>query len=271
MADFKHAQFGKEGPTVFRLGLSATTRPGKETVHYAVDHGVNLFYAYGFDGHMIKPMREIIQRDREKYVIVTGAYNLLIGHPSVRRTLEKRLKQFRTDYIDTFLFLGVIKPKQFTDRAKQELIALREEGKVKRIGMSCHDRKFVGQLAEEGLLDAFMMRYNAAHRGAEQDIFPHLQKHDPAVISYTATRWRYLIRRPKGFPEDARIPTPGECYRFVLSNPNVDVALTAPQNLKQFKENLASLDDGPLNEEDMAFIKGFGDHVHHTKKWFMGG
>jgi len=269
MEDFKYAKFGKDGPTVFRLGLSASTRPGKETVHYAADHGVNLFFAYGFDGHMVKTLPEIIRKDREKYVVVTGAYNLLIGHPDVRRTLEKRLKQFRTDYIDAFLFLGVMKPKQFTGRARRDLVALREEGKVRWIGMSCHDRKFVGQLAEEGALDAFMMRYNAAHRGAEEDIFPHLAGHDPAVISYTATRWRYLIRLPKGYPEDARVPTAGECYRFVLSNPHVDVALTAPSNLEQLKQNLAAVDDGPLFDEDMAFMKSFGDRVHHTKKWFM--
>ncbi len=269
MNDFKYAQFGREGPVVFRLGLSASTRPGKETVSYAADHGVNLFFAYGFDGQMIKTLREIIQKDREKYVVVTGAYNLLIGHPNVRRTLEKRLRQFKTDYIDTFLFLGVMKPKQFTERARRDLVALREEGKVKRIGMSCHDRKFVGRLASEGVLDAFMMRYNAAHRGAEEDIFPHLSAHDPAIISYTATRWRYLIRRPKDYPENARIPTAGECYRFVLSNPNVDVALTAPSSLEQFKENLAAIDDGPLSGDDMTFMKSFGDRVHHTKKWFM--
>ena len=52
-----------------------------------------------------------------------------------------------------------------------------------------------------------MIRYNAAHRGAEQDIFPHLAAHDPGVVSYTATRWSYLLRRPKGWPKDGRVPT----------------------------------------------------------------
>ena len=59
------------------------------------------------------------------------------------------------------------------------------------------------------------------------------------------------------------------CYRFVLSNPHAHVCLTAPSNLKQFRENLASLQKGPLDEEEMTFIKSFGDVVHHTKKWFM--
>ena len=113
-----------------------------------------------------------------------------------------------------------------------------------------------------------MIRYNAAHRGAEQDIFPHLTQHDPGVISFTATRWRYLVRRPRGWPKDGRIPTAGMCYRFVLSNPQVDVCLTAPTNLKQFEENLAAVRQGPLSEEDMQFMREFGDAVYRRYKYF---
>ena len=35
-------------------------------------------------------------------------------------------------------------------------------------------------------LDVYMIRYNAAHRGAEHDIFPHLAAYNPGVVSYTA-------------------------------------------------------------------------------------
>ncbi|HVP36119.1 MAG TPA: hypothetical protein VMT04_03910, partial [Terriglobales bacterium] len=62
---------------------------------------------------------------------------------------------------------------------------------------------------------------------------------------------------------------PGMCYRFVLSNPNVHVCLTSPHNIRELEENLASLKEGPLSEEDMEFMRKFGDVVHHTKKWFM--
>ena len=63
--------------------------------------------------------------------------------------------------------------------------------------MSRSDRKRAGKLAEDSPLDMFMVRYNAAHTGAEQDIFPHLAKRKPALVAYTATRWRGLLKRPK--------------------------------------------------------------------------
>ncbi|MEZ5277261.1 MAG: hypothetical protein R3F07_12840 [Opitutaceae bacterium] len=169
------------------------------------------------------------------------------------------------------LFLGVMKPDQLPGRVIDELRALKAEGKVRRIGMSCHDRKFIGTCAADGVFDTYMVRYNAAHRGAETEIFPHLGPHDPAVISYTATRWGFLLRRPKGYPPDGRIPTPAECYRFVLSRPEVDVVLTAPSNLDQLKENLTALESVLLDPEELRFMQEFGDLVHQQNKRFMGG
>jgi aryl-alcohol dehydrogenase-like predicted oxidoreductase len=266
---FTHTTLGQTGLSVHRLGLSASHWPGKRTVHKALDAGLNYFFAYGFDWQMIRTMRAVLQQERERYVIATGAYNLLFTHQNLRRTLEKRLRQFRTDHIDVFMFLGVMKPQQFPEPLRVELARLREEGKVRFVGMSCHDRKFAGKLADEGALDVAMIRYNAAHRGAEQDIFPFLERHDPGVVSYTATRWRYLLKRPKSWPKDGRVPTAGLCYRFVLSNPHVHVCMTAPSNKGQLEENLSALQDGPLDEEEMRFMCEFGDAVHHTKKYFM--
>jgi aryl-alcohol dehydrogenase-like predicted oxidoreductase len=253
------------------MGLSATYWPGRKTIFHALDQGVNLFFAYGFDLQMVRTLREVVRTDRERTVLITGAYNLIWTHQNVRKTLEKRLRQFGTDYIDSFLFLGVMKGEQLTERVLEELQSLKDEGKVRRIGMSCHDRKFAGQLATEGVLDTFMIRYNAAHRGADQDVFPHLGHHDPAVISYTATRWGYLMRRPRGYPKQKRIPSPVDCYRFVLSNPNVDVVLTAPSNLNQLKQNLTALEKGPMSAEDMEFMGRFGDLVRARNKRFLGG
>lgn len=267
--DFTHTTLGHTGMPVHRLGLSASYRPGKKTIYTAIDEGVNYFFGYGIDTQMTGVLREVLKRNRENYIVATGAYNYIFRYQNIRRTLEKRLRQFGTDHIDVFLFLGVMKEKEFPQRARDEMIRLREEGKVRAIGMSCHDRKFAGKLAAEGALDVFMIRYNAAHRGAEQDVFPHLQPNDPGVVSYTATRWTYLLRRPNTWPRDGRVPDAGLCYRFVLSNPNVDVCMTAPTNENQLRENLTALSKGPLDTEEMEYMRRFGDAVHHTKKWFM--
>lgn len=267
---FLEGMLGRTGRRVHRLGLSASYRPGVATVHKAFDEGINFFFAYGFDTQMVQALRERMASKREEVVLATGAYNYIFWHSDLRKATEKRLRQFRTDYLDVLMFLGVMKPKELPPRVLETMVRLKEEGKVRAIGISSHDRRFAGELARQGVMDVLMIRYNAAHRGAEKDIFPFLEPHDPGLISYTATRWTRLLRRPKGWPAHEPVPTPGMAYRFVLSNPAVDVVLMAPSNLKQFEENLEEVKKGPLSEEDMALMKRFGDFVHDKKQWFMG-
>ncbi len=267
--DFANATLGRSGPRVLRLGLSGTYRPGKAAFDKALDAGLNYFFCYGFDGQTVGFLRGLSSGNREKYVVATGAYNLIWTHQNLRKALETRLRQLQTDYIDVFLFLGVMKAKEFPERLQDELRRLKEDGRVRAVGMSCHDRKFAGDLAARGALDALMIRYNAAHPGAERDIFPHVGAFQPAVVSYTATRWGYLLRRPRRWPKDGPVPTAAQCYRFVLSNPNVDVCMMSPSNEKQLEENLAALRQGPLDAEEMEFMRRFGEAVHRSRKWFM--
>ena len=267
--EFLRAPLGALQTPVCRIGLSATYRPGRETLYKALDEGLNYFFFFGIDTQMTRVLRELPPGWRDQVVLATGAYNYIVAHQNLRRTLEKRLRQLKTDYIDLFHFLGVTKPKQFTPQVREELAAVRASGLVRGVSISTHDRKFAAELARDGVVDAVMIRYNAAHRGAETEIFPQLVPNGPAVVSYTATRWTALIRRPRGYPKQDRIPTAGQCYRFVLSNPAVHVCLMAPGNRKQFESNLAEIRRGPLAGDEMEFMRGFGDVVYRRYKYFM--
>jgi len=268
--DFTYRTLPRIGKRACRLGLSATYRPGRDSVREAIDAGVNLFFAYGFDSQVLGTFREMSPDERDQCIIITGGYNLTINRkPNLRKVVEKRLRQLGTDYLDALMWLGVLKPAHLSPYIIDEMRKLRDEGKARAIGISCHDRSFIAGLAAEDALDLYMLRYNAAHRGAETEIFPYLPAHRPDVVGYTATRWRYLLRRPRNWPEDGRVPTAAECYRFVLSDPHMDVVLTAPSNARQLRQNLAALEAGPLDEDDQTFMREFGDAVHARKNWFM--
>jgi aryl-alcohol dehydrogenase-like predicted oxidoreductase len=267
--NFLLVPLGKIGTPVCRIGLSASYRPGRQTVFKALDEGLNYFLYFGFDGHMTSVLRETVPARREQYVLATGAYNYIWGHQNLRRTLERRLRQLRTDYIDVFHFLGVTRREHLTPQVCEELQTVRESGLVRAVSISTHDRKFAVELARDDVLDAMMIRYNAAHRGAETDIFPKLPKSNPAVVSFTATAWTSLLRPPRGYPKGGRLPTAGMCYRFVLSNPAVHVCLMAPRSLKQFDQNLAEIRQGPMQEEDLLFLRSFGDLVCGRKQYSM--
>jgi aryl-alcohol dehydrogenase-like predicted oxidoreductase len=259
--DFGHATVGPLTTPVFRLGLSATYRPGRRAIHHAMNAGVNYFFCFGIDTQMIDVLREELPRNRERYVVSTGACNWIWGRPNLRRTVEKRLRQLRTDYIDVFHFLGILQPRECPDTVIEELHRLREEGLVRAVGISSHNRSFAADVAKRAALDVLMVRYNAAHPGAEQEVFPHVQNGTTGVVAYTATAWRKLLGRPRNWPAGVPNPTAELCYRFVLSNPSVDVCLTAPRNLRELEQNLASVQAGPLWAEEMELMRHFGQWI----------
>jgi aryl-alcohol dehydrogenase-like predicted oxidoreductase len=269
--DLAHTMPGTRGRPVFPLGLSASYRPGDRAVRRALDEGVNYLFAFGVDTQMNRVIRGMTADQRDKVVIATGGYNWLVWHPPLRTSLENALRRLGTDRIDVFHYMGIMKPADLGPRVRDEIAALRGDPRVGAVAVSCHDRKLAGQLAADGDVDVLMIRYNAAHPGAERDIFPHVAAHGTGVVAYTATRWTFLLRRPKGWPDDRPAATAGQCYRFSLSDPHVHVVLTAPRSERELLENLAAVRQGPLPEDEMAFMREFGACVHDRAGWFMGG
>jgi aryl-alcohol dehydrogenase-like predicted oxidoreductase len=105
-----------------------------------------------------------------------------------------------------------------------------------------------------------MLRYNAAHPGAEREVFPQRRERSPTVLAYTATAWRRLLRRPAGW--EGPLMTPGDCYRFQLSSPHVDLALTGPSSRAELEQNLDALQRGPLSPDEDRWMRSFGHAVH---------
>jgi aryl-alcohol dehydrogenase-like predicted oxidoreductase len=140
------------------------------------------------------------------------------------------------------------------------MVKLKEEGKVRALAVSCHDRPLAARLAEELALDVLMIRYNAAHRGAEHEIFPRLPAPKPAVIAYTATRWGRLLKPAAGIDP----MTPPECYRFALSNPSVDVVLCGPKTAEELAQDCVGAAEGPLPPQRLEAVRRFGDAVRSS-------
>jgi aryl-alcohol dehydrogenase-like predicted oxidoreductase len=256
--DFTHRELRVIGKRVYRLGLAGNYGIDEAGIRAALDRGLNYLYLTS-RGPMAKPLREALARDRDKLVVATGPLVGWFGG-SVRRSAERNLKKLGTDYIDLFQlpWLGV--GSAWTDATLRELEHLKTSGKVRALGVSIHDRERAGKLAQESPLDCLMIRYNAAHPGAERDIFPHCDNRKPNIVAYTATRWRKLLKAPSGWK--GNVMTAGDCYRFCLSSPHVDVTLTGPASTAQLEENIAAIEKGPLTPEENTWMREFGKAVH---------
>lgn len=195
----------------------------------------------------------------------------------VRQSVEKALRKLNADYLDVFKLGWLGRTSIYSQGVVDSLLKLKQECKIKAIGISIHDRKRAGQLAQDSEIDLLMIRYNAKHTGAEEDIFPHLKKRNPAVVSYTALAWQQLISPVKGIEvapwpgskEEPKIPplTPELCYRFVLSNPHVHLVLTGPKNREQLMMNFRAMQQGALTREELNWIRQYGKLIRSKKRF----
>lgn len=243
---------------VFRLGLSGSFGLDEAGAREALER-VQYVYWTPLMKKLTPALRDALRRDRARYVVATGPV-LGFFRGGVRRAAEGALRRLGTDYLDVYQLHWLGKMSAFTPAVQEELVRLREEGKIRAAGVSIHDRPRAGALADDSILDLLMIRYNAAHPGAEQEVFPHLARRRPAVVAYTATSWRRLLRRPRGWT--GKVMRAGDCYRWVLASPHVDVALCGPKDAAEWRANLAAVEEGPPGEADLAWMREFGRAVH---------
>jgi aryl-alcohol dehydrogenase-like predicted oxidoreductase len=177
------------------------------------------------------------------------------------------LALLQTDYLDV-LTLYYVETQEEWDEITAPAGSLgflqnaKRDGVVRQIGVTSHQRKLAARMAESGLLDVLMIRYNAAHRGAEQDVFPVTTRLELPVIAYTVLRWGALLRATSEDPANFRVPRAPDWYRFVLQNQAVSVALAAPNNRAELEEDLKVLEAaGPLSDEEYAVLAQHGERV----------
>jgi predicted aldo/keto reductase-like oxidoreductase len=254
---------GRTGLQVGRLGISSSYGAPAEAFEEAFERGCNYFvigsFVKGRSREMISAIHNISRNGQREELVVSMmeyTHSFLLGMMHFYRGLKK----LGLEYVD-LLTLGYYPGhprKQVMDLA----LKLKERGLVRYLALAGHNRKLFPRLHEEGLIDVFHVRYNAVNRGAEEDVFPFVGgENRPGIVTYTATRWGQLLKESK-MPPGEKPFSAKECYRFVLTNPAVDICMTGTRTIEMMRENLETLDSGPLSREEMERIRRIGDHIY---------
>ena len=254
---------GRTNLEVGRLGISSSYGAKSETFEEAFEYGLNYFtwgtFVKGDSREMKKAIQNICSKGKRDQLVIS-AFSYAHEPILTKYFLKKRLKALNLDYID-ILLLGYF-PKVPSNRILDGVRKLKEQGMVKYLGISGHNRKMYQHLNDVSDIDVMHLRYNAAHRGAEKEIFPYFGSKDrPGIVSFTATRWGKLLN-PKKMPNGESALSAVDCYRYVLSNPAVDVCMMGIRNSEQLRENMAVLEMGSLAEDELSRVERIGEYVY---------
>lgn len=168
---------------------------GKQVVRTALDNGITLLdtaYAYG-NGRSEELIGEVLKEpeyDRSRVIIATkaahdpaqdGKFN---NSPEfLRNAVEDALQRLQTNYLDIFYihFPDETTPK---NEAVAELHKLKEEGKLRAIGVSNVSLEQLKEANQDNYVDVIENQYSLLHREAEKDLFPYLKQHKISFAPY---------------------------------------------------------------------------------------
>ena len=248
-------------------------------VALAFEAGVNYFFFYDLShDNLLSGLKPLAATDREQVLIATGSEQRDLS--TLRQYLDRVRQCLNVDVVDVF-FVEYVTPSEDvaqTWAVLDELWAWKERGLIRYVGATTHNRAIAkrcceAQIALELLrrdcpkgkpeghrIEVLMHRYNMAHRKAEEQVFPMAQQAGIPVIAFTCTRWGQLLQ---GHPNwQGEIPTAADCYRYVLHQKAVHLALTAPKTKAQLKENLSVLHAPELTPEAIAKWQDYGALVY---------
>ncbi len=183
-------------------------------IHAAIDEGINLIdtapvYAFGYSEEIVG---KAIKDRRDKGVLATKCglvwdkkkgkhhfnsdkneiredateiavykYN---GAQSIRQEIEKSLKRLHVDYIDLYQTHWQ-EPTTPIAETMGELLKLKEEGKIRAIGVSNATAGDMEEYLQYGIIDTDQECYSMIESNAEKENLPFCGKHTISFLAYS--------------------------------------------------------------------------------------
>ncbi len=253
----------QQGTNASILGLAAYPQTDFECVQLAFKSGINYFFFYDSDNDsFLEGLKTLLTVHRNSILVATGSEARSLNQ--LRQYFEQVRRRLNTDLIDVF-FTEYVSPNDDINNIRavlDELEFWKQQGLIRYVGASTHNRSIALKLIENKACDVLMLRYNMAHRKIEDDVLPAAYSSDIPVIAFTCTRWGTLLAFHPNW--HSYPPSAADCYRYALHNQAVNVALTAPQSVSQLEENLSVLNAPPLSREEVQHWQSYGALIYGT-------
>jgi predicted aldo/keto reductase-like oxidoreductase len=282
-------EFGKTGAKVSRLGMGCMRLPSYEKdgktvfdeekgialIHRAIELEVNYFDTAPY--YCDKQSEIILGKalkggKRDKVWVSTKNPIENDSGDDYEKRLESTLKNLQTDHIDFYHFWGISLDQFLTkvlakdgpyERAKK----LKAQGVIKHISFSFHDKdagkKESDNLKEilkrgEGVLETLLCQYNLLDRDKEPGIALAHEMGLGTVIMGPVGGGR--LGAPSKVIRDlmsGKIESTAEmALRFVLTNQNVNIALSGVSTIEQLEENAkVASNASPLSASEISQIE----------------
>lgn len=235
---FPTRPLGRSGMHITRIGLGAWAIGGNgwavgwgpqddadsiAAIRLAVDRGINWIdtaavYGLGHSEDVVRrALAQMAPGDRP-YVFTKCGLTWSTDNPqamprrtgapaSIRREIEGSLRRLGVERIDLYQMHWPAGDGTPLETYWQELLNLKQEGKVGAIGLSNHNLAQLQDAQALGHVDCLQPPFSAIQRGAAADLIPWCAQHDVGVIVYSPMQsglltGAFTAERARALPPD---------------------------------------------------------------------
>jgi len=208
-------KFGKTGMEITPIGFGAWAIGGGGwaaawgpqdddeavgAIRRAVELGVNwvdtaAVYGLGHSEELVAQALKSVPESERPYVFTKcslvwddgGDISNVLEKDSVKRECEESLRRLQTDVIDLYQ-IHWPRPDEYIEEGWEAMAELKDEGKVRHIGVSNFDVSQMERIGEIAPVETLQPPYNMLNRGVEEEILPYCGENDIGVIVYSPMR-----------------------------------------------------------------------------------
>ncbi len=288
------SEIGIGSAYMFGAGIDEAVR----ALRRAVEGGINYFDLAAGDGATFPIWGEALSEIRKSlyYQIhfgadyTAGTYGWSLDLETIKRSVDKQLKELRTDYIDYGFIHCQDEASDWETYLKNGvydyILSLKKAGVVRHVGLSSHTPAVIGRIMDDAEIDMLMFSVNPAYDYGQGE-YANGTVDERAAVYRRCESEGVGISVMKPFSggqllDEKQSPfgqalTPYQCIRYCLDKPGVLTVLAGAKSVSEV-ESLIAYYDQPEEALDYSVIGTFAPpeaggkcvYCNHCKPCPMG-
>jgi myo-inositol catabolism protein IolS len=193
---------------------------------------------YG-QGHSERIVAEAVADIRDQLVYVTKVFPTHLQYNQVIQACEASLERLKTDYIDLYFIhwpAGAFDSKVVAlEETMAALVKLKEQGKIRAIGVSNFSQRQLAEAAQHGRIDSLQIPYSLFWRYVEQEAQAYCIKEQITIFAYSALAQGLLTG--KFGPQHQFDPADNRAGNKLFQGANYDRSQSAIARLRPLAEH----------------------------------
>ena len=277
----EYRKLGKTNELISVLGFGASPlgnvfdvcdeQEGIDTVHYAIDHGVNFFDVSPFYGITLAETRlgKALLGKRKNIFLATkcGRYDLRAFDFSAKRimsSIDESLQRLQTDYVDLFQLHDIefVTKEQILNEAMPTIEKIKASGKARFIGITGLPVRYLAEIARQVALDTVLSwaHYNLLQDEINDELVPLSKEKNFGLMNAAPLLQRVLsdavVPEWHNAPKELLAIQPAlleickkygvrlsdVAMRYAMDHPDITTTIVGMNHLSNIQQNVAAVD-----------------------------